>query len=602
MSDEHPKEPADGPSDSESARNSYADGSPFVPKARKPLLQRAVPVSGELPAYEGRTLRRDLLAGVTVAALAIPSGMAYAELAGLSPVAGLYALLLPALAYAAFGSSRQLVVGPEGSISALIATALLPLAANDPEAYASLAAVLALMVGACFLLARVLKLGWVADYFSRAVLIGYIHGVAFVLVIGQLGKLFGLDIEATEPIGQLLEFFKELPESSGATVTVSLLCLGSLLLLRRVDKRLPGPLIVVVGAIVASAALDLQSRGIAVVGEIARGLPSIRLPSMPEASDVPALMGAAAAIFFVSFADQILTARSFAGKHGQHIRADQELFAMGIANFAAGVTQAFSVGASGSRTAVNDQMGSRTQLSGVWAAGAVAMVLLFLTEPMQHLPKAALGAVIVAAAIGLVDPKAWRFLARSSRGDVVIAAITTTGVVLVGVLEALILAVLLSIVDVVRRGAKPHDAVLGWVERLGRYGDVSVHRHATIVPGIVVYRLDDRLFFANATYVKGRIREAVDGAANQVRWVVFDAESITQVDSTGVAALGEIIQELQGDGIGFAVARLKTGMRAMFDDAQLSDQIGDRFFPTVREAVDQVRTRQPTTERSTSDD
>jgi MFS superfamily sulfate permease-like transporter len=230
------------------------------------------------------------------------------------------------------------------------------------------------------------------------------------------------------------------------------------------------------------------------------------------------------------------------------------------------------------------------------------MVLLFLTEPMQHLPKAALGAVIVAAAIGLVDPKAWRFLARSSRGDVVIAAITTTGVVLVGVLEALILAVLLSIVDVVRRGAKPHDAVLGWVERLGRYGDVSVHRHATIVPGIVVYRLDDRLFFANATYVKGRIREAVDGAANQVRWVVFDAESITQLDSTGVAALGEIIQELQGDGIGFAVARLKTGMRAMFDDAQLSDQIGDRFFPTVREAVDQVRTRQPTTERSTSDD
>lgn len=589
MNDERSREPTDKEPDGVNAREAYRGETPFAPKAQRPLIQRAVPVSRELPDYQGRTLRRDLLAGVTVAALAIPSGMAYAELAGLSPVAGLYALLLPALAYAAFGSSRQLVVGPEGSISALIATALLPLAANDPEAYASLAAVLALVVGACFLLARVIRLGWVADYFSRAVLTGYIHGVAVVLVVSQLGKLFGLDIKATEPIGQLVEFFRELPDSSGATVLVGVLCLVSLLLLRAFAKRLPGPLLVVVVAIAASAAFDLQAHGVAVVGEIRSGLPSISFPSMPAASDLPRLVAAAIAVFFVSFADEILTARSFAGKHGQSVRADQELFAMGLANLAAGITQAFSVGASGSRTAVNDQMGGRTQLSGVWAAGAVGVVLLFLTEPMQYLPKATLGAVIVAAAIGLVDPGAWRFLSRSSRGDVIIAAITAAGVVVVGVLQALVIAVLLSIVDVVRRSAKPHDAVLGWVERLGRYADVSVHPRARIVPGIVVYRLDDRLFFANATYVKGRIREAVDGAHDPVRWVVFDAEGITQIDATGNAALGELIDALKADGIGFAVARLKTPIRVRFDDGKLTDRIGkDRFYPTVRDAVEAV--------------
>jgi SulP family sulfate permease len=580
------EEPAEGPQDGKSARQAYGKGSPFSSGNRRPLLQRTVPVSRELPTYKGRTLRLDVISGVTVAALAIPSGMAYAELAGLSPVVGLYALLLPALAYAVFGSSRQLVIGPEGSISALVATALLPLAASDPAAYESLAAVLALLVAACFLLARVVRLGWVADYFSRAVLTGYIHGVVIVLVIAQLGKMFGLSIQATEPLGQLVEFFRELPESSGPTVMVSVVCLASLLLFRAFAKRLPGPLIVVAGAIIASAALDLAARGIAVVGEIRPGLPSVGLPSMPSASDLPSLVGAAVGIFFVSFADEILTARSFAGKHGQEVRADQELFAMGMVNLAAGITNAFSVGASGSRTAVNDQMGGKTQVTGVWAAAAVAAVLLFLTAPMQYLPKATLGAVIVAAAIGLVDRKAWRFLSRPSRGDVVIAVVTTVGVVLVGVLQALILAVLLSVVDVVRRSATPHDAVLGWVERLGRYADVSVHPSATIVPGVVVYRLDDRLFFANANYVKGRICEAVDGAPDRVRWVVFDAEAVSQMDATGVAALGETIDDLKAGGTGFVVARLKDPMRRVFDDARLTDRIGkDRFYATVRDAV-----------------
>jgi sulfate permease, SulP family len=526
-----------------------------------------------------------VLAGVTVAALALPAGMAYAELAGLSPAAGLYALLLPTVAYTLLGSSRQLIVGPEGSIAALVATAIIPLA-GDPARYASLASLLALLVAGIYVVARIIRLGWVADYFSRAVLVGYIHGVAVFLIIGQLEKLFGLDVEATDPIPQLLEVGREVSGLHTTTLMVGTACLAPLLVLRWIAPRVPGPLIVVVLAIAASAFLDLEAKGVAVAGKIPPGLPGLDLPSF-HARDVWALLPAALGIFFVGFSDAILTARSFAGKHGQHVRADQELFALGFANAAAGLTQSFAVGASGSRTAVNDQMGGRTQIAGLVGAGSIALVLLFLTEPMRYLPKATLGAVIVGAAVGLIEPDAWRTLARTQRFEVIIAATTMIGVVAVGVIGALGIAVALSIIDVVRRGANPHDAVLGWVERLGRYADVRLHPSARIVPGVLVYRLDDGLFFANASYVRGRIHEAVEGAPTPVRWFVFDAEALTRVDATGVAALEQTIDGLSAEDITFVVARLKGPMRTSFDSAGLAKKIGEaNFYPTVRAAVD----------------
>jgi sulfate permease, SulP family len=263
------------------------------------------------------------------------------------------------------------------------------------------------------------------------------------------------------------------------------------------------------------------------------------------------------------------------------------LFALGIANAAAGVTQTFAIGASGSRTAVNDQMGGRTQIAGLVGAGSIALVLLFLTEPMQYLPKATLGAVIIGAAVGLIEPDAWRMLARTNRFEVIIAATTMIGVVAIGVIGALGIAVALSIVDVVRRSATPHDAVLGWVERLGRYADVRLHPSARVMPGLLVYRLDDGLFFANASYVRGRIHEAVEGAPTPVRWLVFDAEALTRVDATGVAALNQTIDGFRAEGITFVVARLKGPMRTSFGSAGLTERIGEEhFYPTVREAVE----------------
>ena len=559
--------------------------SPFRARPQDPLLERALPVSAQIPGYRPPTARRDVLAGLTVAALALPSAMAYAEVAGVPPVNGLYALLLPAVLYTFLGSSRQLIVGPEGSISALVGAALVPLAVAGSGEASELAAMLALLVGACFLLAWAARLGWLADYFSRPVLIGYIHGVAVVLVCGQLGKLLGIDIDATKPIGELVEATQELGDASLATVLVSATALVALLAARRFVPRLPASLIVVAASIGVSWAFDLAGHGVAVVGSIPSGLPSVTVPT-PPLRDVVDLVPAALGIFLVSFADGILTARSFAGKRNQQVRANQELLAFSGISAAAGITHGFPLGASGSRTAVNDQMGARTQIAGLVAAGAIAVVLLLLTTPMSYLPKAVLGAVIVSAAIGLVDRAAWRGLRLVSRFELGIAAATTVGVVVLGVLEALTIAVALSIVDVVRRSSQPHDAVLGWVDRLGRYANVELHPSARVTPGVVVYRLDDRLFFANARYVKGRVREALRGAPDPARWLVFDAESVTHVDATGVEALRELTAELRRDGVGIVVARMRSHVHDALAGAGVVESIGEgRFFPTVRAAV-----------------
>src|SRR6476646_2781733 len=361
----------------------YVPGdTPFLPAAKRPWVQRIVPVAEHVPGYRGGTFGRDALAGITVAALALPAAMAYGELAGLSPVIGLYTLLLPAVAYGIFGSSRQVIVGPEGAIAAMVGAALIPMT-PDPAQRASLAALLALLVGVAYIVALLARLGWIADYLSRPVLIGYMNGVAIVMIIGQLAKVFGLSVGAEAPVGQLVEMVKEFGQVSGPTVLVGGVCLVLLLVTRWLAPKVPGPLIIVILAIIASAVFCLAGHGVAVVGEIPSGLPSFRLPDL-QLRSILDLAPVAIGIFFVSFSDEILVARSFAGRHGQHIRPAAELTAMGAAGFAAAVSQGMPVGASGSRTAVNDEMRGRTQVAGLLAAGVVALVLLFITAPMQY--------------------------------------------------------------------------------------------------------------------------------------------------------------------------------------------------------------------------
>jgi high affinity sulfate transporter 1 len=563
-----------------------ASATPFRAPSTQPFLDRFVPLWVDIRGYRLETAKRDFPAGLTVAALALPAAMAYAEVAGLSPITGLYALILPTLAYALLGTSRKLVVGPEGSISALVAAAILPLAAAGTEEGAELAAMLALLVAGFFAVAWVLRLDWIVDYFSWPVLVGYVHGVAIVLILGQMGKLLGVSVEPGSPLRELGRTIAALDEVSVLTLLVGLLALAVLIPLKLWVPRFPAALLVVVAAIGASWALDLESHNVAVIGEIPGGLPKVEVP-WPPLRQTAELVIPAAGIFLVCYADEVLSARSFAGQHGQHIRARQELLAMGVVQAGSGMTGAFPVGASGSRTAVNDTSGALTQVAALVAMAATIVVLLVLTQPMQYLPAAVLGAIIVSAAFGLIDTRSWRTLWETDHVEMTIAAVTTAGVVMVGVLEALLFAVFLSVIDVVRRSARPHDAVLGLVESEDRYADVSVHPDAVMTPGVVVYRLDDRLFFANSGYFKARLREAVRGAPNEVHWVVLDGEGISHVDSTGLASLAQVRSELAAEHIGLALARFKTPILEVVRDGETGLDIdAANVHPTVRAAVE----------------
>jgi SulP family sulfate permease len=459
------------------------------------------------------------------------------------------------------------------------------MAVADPGRYAALAAMLALMVGGVFVVARLARLGWMADYFSHPVLVGYIHGIAIVLIVGQLEKLLGFDVDGDRVLDQLSDISRNLEATDAATVAVGVGSLVVLVALRLVARRVPAALIVVVGGIIVSSAVGLEADGVPVVGHVPSGLPSFEVPRV-GVSEFVELIPAALGIFFVSFADAILTARSFAGRHGQRIDVRQEMGALGAANLASGLTQGYAVSSSSSRTAVNDQMGARTQVAGAVAAVVIAVVLLVLTAPVAYLPTACLGAVIIVAAAGLVSPAAWRTLARVDRVEVGIAATTTATVILVGVLQALVIAVALSILDVVRRSARPRDAVLGYVDGLGRWADVRFNPSARLTPGVVVYRLDDRLFFANASYFKGRIRESVAAAPPPVHSLVFDAESMNLVDSSGLSALADVVSQLRAEGIGFSVARMHGPVMADLERDGLADVIGRaNFHPTVAAAV-----------------
>ncbi|MDH4159151.1 MAG: SulP family inorganic anion transporter [Actinomycetota bacterium] len=564
----------------------YGDGArPFRREPRPPLTRRLLPLVAELRGYRVGWLRGDAIAGLVVGAVAIPQALGYAQIAGVPPVSGLYALTVPVVVFALFTSTRLLAVGPTTTAALLVPAAVSPLADGDSARYVALATVLALMTGAVLVGAGLLRLGWVADYLSAAVLTGFLTGLAVTLIIGQLDELLGLPGTSGNALQQLVEIVTSLTAADGPTVVVMLVTLGLLALGSQFAPRLPTILVVAVLGIVVSWAADLEAAGVAVVGALPSGLPAFAVPTVPL-TDLLILVPAAGGIAIVAFSDAILTARGFAGRHNETVNANQELVALGGLNIAAGLFQGFPVGSSGSRTAVAERSGGRTQVSALVLAAFVVVVLLFLTEPIGYLPQSVLGAIIVFAALGLVDRSAWRGLWRGPRAELTIAAVTTVGMLTVGLLPALGLAVLLSVADVARRSAQPHDALLGWSPSAGRFVNVSNHPSARLIPGVVVYRLDDRLFFANSQYFRERVRAAIAAAPYDVHRFVFDAEGVTHLDGSGAEALETLVSQLADDGVTFVVARLKHRTRETFDQFGLVAAIGvDNFFPTVRQAV-----------------
>lgn len=563
------------------------DGSslqPFQPKARATTRWRWLPLIASLRGYSTSSLRVDVLAGVALAALAVPQGMAYAQTAGLPVVAGLYGLLLPLVAYAALGSSRSLMTGPTATAALLVAPALATVS-SDPADYPVLAAMLALLVGAVFVVARLLRLGWISDYFSAAVLLGFLTGLALTLLSGQLDDITGVAVEGDTVLQEYVSFAGNVGGTDPLTLLIGLLSLIALLVGGRFLPKFPMLLAVTVLAIGASALADLEARGVALVGEIPAGLPSLAWPSV-SLTDIAILIPSAVGIALVAFSDAILTARSLGQPGDPAVNTNQELTALAGINLAAGLSQSFPLGSSGSRSAVNIRLGGRTQVVGLIQAAGVVVVLLFLTGALALLPKATLGAVIIYAALGLMDIGAWRAFIRGSRGELVVAVVTVVGMLTIGLLPSLILAVLLSILDVVRRSAQPRDAVLGWSPAARRFVDVERHRDAILIPNVVIYRLDDRLFFANCRYFRGRVHEAVRGAPDRVTTLVFDAESVTDLDTSGAQAFADVVSELREQGIRFVLARSRITFEEQLSKTGLADVLPpeDRFA-TVRSAV-----------------
>jgi high affinity sulfate transporter 1 len=541
--------------------------------------------------YRRPWLRGDVVAGVTVAAYAVPQVMAYAELAGLPAVVGLYAILVPLVLYALLGSSRQLSVGPESTTALLTAAAIGPLAAGDPARYAALAALLALLVAGYCVVAWALRLGFVADLLSRPVLVGYLTGVALTMIVGQLGTVTGVDVEGSSVNERLVSFVSGIGSIDVVTTMLSVGALTLLLLIAHRYPKVPGPLVVVLLASAAVAVLGWADR-VAVVGDVPFGLPELVLPDV-GLSDVGLLALPALGLMIVGYTDNVLTARSFANRRREQIDANAELLALGVSNLGAGLTQGMPVSSSGSRTALGNAAGSRTQVYSLVMLGAVVLTLLLFRPVLEYFPLAALGALVVYAAIQLIDMPAFGQLWRFRAAELAIALATTVAVLALDILTGVLVAVGLSVVELLYRVARPHDAIEGLVPGLAGMHDVDDYPQARTVPGLVVYRYDSPLFFANAADFRRRAEAAVDevmAADGPVRWLLLNVEANVEIDSTAVAVLDDLHQAMQDRGIVLALARVKQDLAVQLDRAGFLQTLGEnRVFPTLPTALDGYR-------------
>ena len=541
--------------------------------------------------YERDWLRGDAVAGVTVAAYLVPQVMAYATVAGLSPVVGLWAALVPLAVYAVLGSSRQLSVGPESTTALMTATALAPLAAGDPVRYAALAAAAALVVGAICFLAGLVRLGFLADLLSRPVLIGYMAGVAAIMIASQLGKVTGVDVEGEEFIDQMRSFISGAGSVHWPTIALAASVLVVLLVFAGLAPRMPGPLIAILAAAFVVSVFSLHRNGIKVVGDIPSGFPTPGMADIPLA-DLTAMVIPAAGIAIVAFSDNVLTARTFAFRHGQDVDANAELRALGVCNVGAGLMHGFPVSSSGSRTALGDAVGSRTQLYSVVTLVFVLAVMLFGRGVLATFPTAALGALVVYAALRLVDVPEFKRLGRFRRSELILALATTAAVLVFGVLYGVLVAITLSILDLLRRVARPHDAIQGFVPGVAGMHDIDDYPHADLEPGLLVYRYDAPLFFANAENFRERALQAVNDYPGPVEWFVLNAEANVEVDLTALDVLDQLRTDLASRGIVFAMARVKQDLRDELEAAGLLDKIGEgNIFMTLPTAVEAYRNR-----------
>jgi sulfate permease, SulP family len=546
----------------------------------------------QLLGYQRSWLWGDILAGITVAAYLIPQCMAYGELVGVPPVVGLWTILPAMFLYALFGSSRQLSVGPESTTAVMTAAAISPLLLADRSNYAVLTTTLAILVGAICVVGYVARLGFLANLLSKPILVGYMAGVALIMIAGQLGKISGMSIAGSTVFEQVSQFIQQIDRVHLITLILAGLVLGFLLAIGHLFPKAPAPLLAVLIGTAAVAIFHLdapmerlgQRQGLAIVGAIPAGLPQFSIPNFP--TQLPDLLASALGIAIVGYSDNVLTARSFAARHQYKIDANQELLALGLANVGAGLVQGFPVSSSGSRTVIGDNLGSKTQLFSLIAMGVVISVLLWLRPVLALFPKAALGAIVIFAAFKLIEIPEFIRLYRFRRSEFLLAIITTFGVLATDILVGVAIAVGLSVIELLSRLAHPHDAVQGTVPNLPGLHDIDDWEGATTIPGLVIYRYDAPLCFANAEDFKDRALRAIDLEVTPVEWFVLNTEAIAEIDITAMDMLEELYDELAARGITFAMARVKQDLYAQLKRSPLLKKISeDRIYLTLHTMI-----------------
>jgi len=548
---------------------------------------RWLPGLNTLRRYDSAWLRHDLVAGLVMTTMLVPVGVAYAEASGLPGINGLYATIVPLLAYALFGPSRILVLGPDSALAAVILTVVLPLSVGKPERAVALAGMMAIVSGVVCVAAGLARLGFITELLSKPIRYGYMNGIALTVLLSQVPKLFGFSVTASGPLRQTWGIVNKVLAGSTNVVALAIgaSTLAIILVLKR-RPRVPGILIAVVAATVAVAAFRLATRaGVSVLGPLPRGLPAPRLPLVQVDDLVPVLMGGLA-VALVSFADTSVLSRTYAARLRTPVDPNQEIVGLGVANLAAAFFQGFPISSSSSRTPVAEAAGARTQLTGVVGAIAIALLLVFAPKLLQDLPQTALGAVVIAAAIGLVEVSDLRRIYRIQRWEFWLSMACFAGVAVFGAITGIALAIVIAVIEFLWDGWRPHSAVLGRVQHVRGYHDITRYPEARLIPGLVLFRWDAPLFFANAELFRERVLDAVASSPTPVRWLVVAAEPVTSVDVTAADAVRELDDTLRAAGIEMCFAEMKDPVKDKLKRFGLFTLFGEQtFFATLGEAV-----------------
>lgn len=551
-------------------------------------FERRVPGWGVARSYQRSWLRPDALAGVVLAAILVPQGMAYAELAGVPPVTGLYTTIGCLVGYAVFGPSKILVLGPDSSVSPMIFAAITPLlAGGGPSRAIALAGMLALIVGLIEVVLGIGRMGFVADLLSNEVQVGYMNGLALVIMVGQLPKFFGFSTDAKGFGHEVAAFFSGLDNTVGPALAIALGSLAVLLILPRITTRVPAVLVVIVGATIVSAAFGLHASGVPTVGPLPKGIPAPAVP-WTRVADVAPLLVAATGITLVSLADTIATSSSFGARRGEEADPNQEMIGIGTANLFAGLIQGFAISTSASRTAVVEQAGGRSQIASLVGAGIVALLLLFFNGALAALPQSVLAAILIAAALSLIDLLALQRYLRVRPSALVVSLIASVGVVLFGVLQGIVVAIVLAVLLFFRRNWQPHGEILGRVPGVGGWHSIAQFDDIEQLAEIVVFRWEAPLFFANASAFRTRVRTIV--AERRPKWVVLQCEAVTDIDVSAARMLEQLDVELNRAGTHLAFAELRGRLRDLVARYGLLETIDQkRFYPTVDAAIEAIQ-------------